>query len=55
VTVFIKNGTYREKLTIPAWVTNVSFVGESKENTIIVYGDYSGRFWFQDTVNNKKK
>jgi pectinesterase len=55
VTVFIKNGVYREKVTVPAWVTNLSIIGESRENTIIVYGDYSGKFMFADTANNKKK
>jgi pectinesterase len=55
ITIFIKNGVYKEKVTIPAWVTNLSIIGESKENTIITYGDYSGKFIASDTVNNKKK
>lgn len=29
VTVFIKNGTYKEKVVIPSWIENVDFVGES--------------------------
>ncbi|XEC93279.1 pectate lyase [Paenibacillus tarimensis] len=37
--IFIKNGEYREKLTIPDSKTNLSFVGESKEETVLVYND----------------
>lgn len=41
VTVFIKNGTYKEKVIIPSWLENVDFVGESIENTIITYDDHA--------------
>jgi PelA/Pel-15E family pectate lyase len=37
--IYIKNGQYREKLTIPKSKTNLSFVGESKEGTVLVYND----------------
>lgn len=37
--IFIKNGEYREKLTIPTSKTNLSFVGESKDGTVLVYSD----------------
>lgn len=40
-TVFIKNGTYKEKLIIPTWLTNVIFIGESAENTIITWDDHA--------------
>ena len=40
VTVFIKNGTYREKIVVPACNTNLSFIGENAEKTIITYDDY---------------
>lgn len=43
VTVYIKNGIYKEKLVIPSWKTNISLVGESKENTIITNNDYTGK------------
>lgn len=33
VTVFIKNGVYKEKVIVPSWLENVDFVGESMENT----------------------
>ncbi len=55
ITINIKNGTYHEKVVIPAWITNVSLIGESKQGTIITYEDYSGKFFSADTVNNKKK
>ncbi len=41
VTIYIKNGTYKEKLVIPSWVKNVQLVGESAENTIITYDDHA--------------
>ncbi|MDQ0232013.1 pectate lyase [Metabacillus malikii] len=37
--IFVKNGEYREKLTVPKEKKNVSIVGESKEGTILVYQD----------------
>ncbi|SEO62139.1 pectinesterase [Flavobacterium sp. CF108] len=39
VTIFIKNGTYKEKLRIPEWNNNLILLGESKENTIITFDD----------------
>lgn len=51
----IKNGVYTEKLVIPAWVTNISFIGESKDSTIITNADYSGKFKSPDTTNHKVK
>jgi pectinesterase len=43
VTISIKAGIYREKLVVPSWKTNISLVGESKENTIITNADFSGK------------
>ncbi|WP_192820332.1 pectinesterase family protein [Rufibacter sp. LB8] len=43
VEIHIKNGTYREKLVIPSWKTKLSFIGEDREKTIIVFNDYSGK------------
>jgi pectinesterase len=40
ITIFIKNGTYYEKVKIHAWNTCISFIGESREKTIITYDDY---------------
>lgn len=41
VVVFIKNGTYKEKVVVPSWIENVDFVGESVENTVITYDDHA--------------
>ncbi len=43
ITVFIKEGVYREKLEIPATITNVIFKGEGPDKTKIVYDDFSGK------------
>ncbi len=40
VSVFIKNGTYREKVLVPACNTKLSLIGESAEKTILTYDDY---------------
>ena len=41
VTIYIKDGIYKEKLVIPSWVKNVQLVGESAEGTIITYDDHA--------------
>ena len=41
VTIYIKDGVYKEKLVIPSWVKNVQLVGESAEGTIITYDDHA--------------
>ncbi|WP_316738017.1 pectinesterase family protein [Pedobacter aquatilis] len=43
VEIFVKNGTYNEKLVIPSWKTKILLIGESKGNTIISNNDYSGK------------
>ncbi len=40
-TVFIKEGVYKEKVVVHTWVTNVDFIGESREKTIITYDDHA--------------
>lgn len=39
--IFIKNGTYKEKLVLPASKRMVTFIGEDKMKTIITYDDYA--------------
>ena len=41
IVVYIKNGTYKEKVIIPSWLKNVKLVGESKENVLITYDDHA--------------
>jgi pectinesterase len=43
ITLYIKNGVYNEKIELPANNTDVTFIGESVEKTIITFNDYSGR------------
>lgn len=43
VNIYIKAGVYKEKLIIPAQKTKIRLVGESRENTIVTYDDYSGK------------
>ncbi len=40
VTIFVKNGIYQEKVSVNAWNSKISLVGENKDSTIIRYGDY---------------
>ncbi len=41
VTIYIKNGVYKEKLEIPTHICNVHFIGEDKYKTIINYDDHA--------------
>ncbi len=43
ITLYIKNGVYNEKIELPANNTDVTFIGEDVDKTIIVFNDYSGR------------
>lgn len=42
-TIFIKAGTYREKLILPSTKTNISLIGESVDRTVITYDDFASR------------
>ncbi len=39
--IFIKKGTYKEKLIIPEWLTNIELCGEDRDETIITYDDHA--------------
>ena len=43
VTIYIKSGTYREKLIIPSWKKKISLIGENNLTTIITNNDFSGK------------
>jgi pectinesterase len=43
ITLYIKNGTYIEKIVLPTDNTDVIFIGESVDKTIIKFDDYSGK------------
>lgn len=39
--IFVKKGTYKEKLIIPSWLTNIEICGEDAEQTIITWDDHA--------------
>ncbi len=41
--IFIKNGVYKEKLVLPASKTNVRFIGEQVEKTILTHDDFASK------------
>ena len=41
VTIFVRNGVYKEKLVLPTYVCNVHIIGESRDKTIITYDDHA--------------
>ncbi|WP_222912971.1 pectinesterase family protein [Natrinema sp. SYSU A 869] len=41
--VYIKEGRYKEKLELPADRTDVTFIGESAENTVLTYDDHADK------------
>lgn len=43
VKILIKKGAYYEKLLVPSWKTNISLIGEDKDQTIISNADFSGK------------
>ncbi|MEY2917735.1 MAG: hypothetical protein RIS73_1449 [Bacteroidota bacterium] len=43
ITLYIKNGVYNEKLELSENNTDVTFIGENVDSTIIIFNDYSGK------------
>jgi pectinesterase len=41
--IYIKAGVYKEKLMLPATKTNVSFVGEDAQKTVLTYDDFAAK------------
>ena len=39
--IYIKKGTYKEKLIIPSWLQNIELCGEDAEQTVITYDDHA--------------
>jgi len=39
--IYVKRGTYKEKLIIPQWLTNIEICGEDRDNTIITWDDHA--------------
>ena len=52
--IYIKKGTYKEKVIIPQWLQNIELCGEDRDATIITYDDHAnlpmdGCFWSRET------
>jgi pectinesterase len=43
ITLYIKNGVYNEKIVLPTDNTDVTFIGENVDKTVINFDDYSGK------------
>ena len=41
VTIYVKNGVYKEKVSVPSWVENIDIIGEDRDKTIITYDDHA--------------
>lgn len=41
VKIYVKKGTYKEKLIVPSWLQNVEIIGEDVQNTIITNADHA--------------
>ncbi len=39
--IYVKKGTYKEKLIIPAWLQNIEICGEDRDQTVITYDDHA--------------
>jgi pectinesterase len=41
--IFIRNGIYKEKLLLPSTKTNVTFIGEDVQSTILTFDDFASK------------
>jgi pectinesterase len=48
--IYVKNGTYKEKVILPSSKLNVSLIGESAEQTVITFDDYNPKVKGKDTI-----
>ena len=39
--IYVKKGTYKEKLIIPQWLQNIEICGEDRDNTVITWDDHA--------------
>ena len=39
--IFVKRGTYKEKLIIPQWLQNIEICGEDRDQTVITFDDHA--------------
>lgn len=48
--IYIKKGTYKEKLILPQWLQNIELCGEDRDQTVITWDDHAnismdGSYW----------
>lgn len=48
--IYIKKGTYSEKIVIPSWLTNVELCGENPETTVITHNDHANMVYPNTTL-----
>ncbi len=51
--IFIKNGTYYEKVVVPVRKTNITMIGEDMDSTVLVYDDSPAKgstYWTMNTA-----
>lgn len=41
VTIYVKNGVYKEKVIVPSMYENIDIIGEDRDKTIITYDDHA--------------
>ena len=41
VTIYVRNGVYKEKVIVPSWVEYIDIIGEDRDKTIITYDDHA--------------
>lgn len=46
--IFVKKGTYKEKLVLPSWLTHIEILGEDAAQTVITYDDHAN-IYFPET------
>ena len=39
--IYIKKGTYKEKIVIPQWLQNIELLGEDRDQTVITFDDHA--------------
>lgn len=54
ITIYIKNGIYKEKLHLDSAKNFVTLIGEDKFNTVLTYDDHTGKISLAgDTINTR--
>ena len=39
--IYVKRGTYKEKIIVPQWLQNIEICGEDRDQTVITYDDHA--------------